>query len=64
MTAALIAAASLLGAAAVVDVFAHAVGLRALETPAHVATLAGMVATLAVVVTDGLRNRRRPRGGK
>lgn len=58
MTRPLIAAASLLAAAAVADVLAHILGIPALEAPAHLATLAGMVATLAVVVINGLTKRR------
>lgn len=53
MTTPLIAAASLLAAAAVADVLAHILGIPALEAPAHVATLAGMVLMLAVVVING-----------
>lgn len=57
MTTPLIAAASLVAAAAVADVLAHILRIPALEAPAHVATLAGMVATLAVVVINGITRK-------
>ena len=64
MTPPLIVAVSLLAAAAVADVVAHAFGLTTLQTPAHVATLVAMVATLAAAVADGLAKHRHIRRHK
>ena len=64
MTAPLTVAASSFAAAAVADVVAHAFGLTSLQTPAHLATLGAMVATLVAAIADGLARHRHIRRHK
>ena len=61
MTAPLIGAVTLLAGAAATDVFAHAIGATGLESPAHVLTLVGMVATLVAVISGGMHRNRSAR---
>lgn len=63
MTARLVAVVLLAGAGAI-DVLAHLAHLTTLQTPAHVATLVGMVAILGLLVSDGVARSRNPRHNK
>ena len=61
MNARLATAVGLFVAAAALDLGAHVTHATAVQQPAHVAALLGMVATLATVVTNGISRTRSTR---
>ena len=57
MTRVLVVSIALLAVAAAADIYGHAAGVVGMQQPAHLATLAGMVAVLAGVVSSAATRR-------